>query len=497
MDYKDTLNLPKTSFPMKGNLARKEPEIQERWKQMRLYERIIDNAVGNPLFVLHDGPPYANGDIHVGTAYNKILKDMIVKYKTMRGFRAPYVPGWDCHGQPIEHEVTKRLGPGADIGKVELRRRCRDYALNFVKRQSEQFERLGVLGDFEDPYLTLRPEYEATNVEVFAELYRKGMVYRGSKPIHWCTNCVTALAEAEIEYEDKESYSIYVKFPLIDEFPRSRSPESPCQCSSGRPPRGRCPQTWRSRCRTGCRTSGVDTGEDVLVMAEPLVERVMQELRIESYSVTRAFTGKEMEGLNCAHPWAEWDSVMVLANYVTLDQGTGCVHTAPGHGQEDYLTGLQYDLPSPMPVDDLGFFTELAGPFAGLSLADANPKIVEDLDGRGLLLASGTLTHQYPHCWRCKQPVVFRATPQWFIALDRAGEGDTLRSGAMRSVDEVEWVPDWTINRIGSMVENQARLVHLATARLGGAAAHTLLWEMWSGARDSGDARVHKVDGRR
>ncbi len=455
MDYKDTLNLPRTSFPMKGNLAKKEPEIQGRWEEMRLYERILEKGAGNPVYILHDGPPYANGDIHVGTAYNKILKDMIVKYKTMRGFRVPYVPGWDCHGQPIEHEVTKRLGPHSEVGKVELRRMCREYALKFVERQAEQFQRLGVFGDFDDPYLTLRPEYEATNVEVFARLYADGRIYRGSKPIHWCTNCVTALAEAEIEYEDKESYSIYVRFPLIDEFPPLTQSGKPVVVLIWTTTPWTLPANVAIALSDRLPYVGVETSDEILVMAEPLVDRVMEELGISAFTLTGTFTGQDMEGLNCRHPWADWDSVIVLANYVTLEQGTGCVHTAPGHGQEDYLTGLEYDLASPMPVDDLGYFTELAGPFAGLSLTEANPRIIEDLAERGLLMASGTVTHQYPHCWRCKQPVVFRATPQWFIALDSSEVGDPLRAGAMKAVGEVEWIPDWTINRIGSMVENR------------------------------------------
>lgn len=455
MDYKETLNLPKTSFPMKGNLARREPEIQERWNEMRLYERILAGGEGRPLFVLHDGPPYANGDIHVGTAYNKIIKDIIVKYKTMRGYLSPYVPGWDCHGQPIEHEVTKRLGPSADVSKVELRRMCREYAMRFVGIQAEQFKRLGVLGNFDEPYLTLAPEYEATNVEVFAELYRKGMIYRGSKPIHWCTNCVTALAEAEIEYEDKESHSIYVRFPLVDEFPPLTQTGKPVSMLIWTTTPWTLPANVAIALSPRLPYVGVDTGEDVLVMAEPLVERVMGELGTADYLLTETFAGQEMEGLKCLHPWADRDSVVVLATYVTLDQGTGCVHIAPGHGQEDYLTGVEYNLPSPMPVDDLGFFTEEAGPFAGMSLTAANPKILEDLAGRGLLLASGRITHQYPHCWRCKEPVVFRATPQWFIALDSASEGESLRAGAMKAIDDVCWIPDWTVNRIGSMVENR------------------------------------------
>ncbi len=455
MDYKETLNLPRTKFPMKGNLAGKEPEIQKRWKEMGLYELMLERAEGRPTYILHDGPPYANGDIHVGTAYNKILKDIIVKYKTMRGYRCPYVPGWDCHGQPIEHEVTKRLGPDADVGKIEIRRKCREYALKFVKRQSEQFERLGVLGDFSDPYLTLAPQYEATNVEVFAELYRKGLIYRGRKPIHWCTNCVTALAEAEIEYEDKESHSIYVKFPLLDEFKPLGNEGKPVSLLIWTTTPWTLPANVAIALSPKLPYVGVDTGEEILVMAEPLVEQVMSELELGGYSLSEAFSGREMERLNCEHPWADWDSVIVLATYITLEQGTGCVHIAPGHGQEDYLTGLEYDLPGPMPVDDLGYFTDEAGPFAGMGLAEANPRIIADLSERGLLLASGTLTHQYPHCWRCKEPVVFRATPQWFIALDSAAVGDALRKGAMKAVEEVEWIPDWTVNRIGSMVENR------------------------------------------
>ncbi len=455
MDYKDTLNLPKTPFPMKGNLAKREPEIQKQWDEIGLYERIIEESEDRPLFILHDGPPYANGDIHVGTAYNKILKDIIVKYKTMRGFKSPYVPGWDCHGLPTEHEVTKRLGPDARVSTLELRRKCREYALKFVKRQAEQFKRLGVLGDFDDPYLTLAREYEATNVEVFARLYEKGMIHRGSKPVHWCTSCVTALAEAEIEYEDKQSYSIYVKFPLIDEFPPLTQSGKPVSLLIWTTTPWTLPANVAIALSPRLPYVGVDVGTDVLIMAEPLVERVMEELGVADYSLSDSFSGEEMEGLNCEHPWADWDSVIVLASYVTLEQGTGCVHTAPGHGQEDFLTGLEYNLPAPMPVDDLGFFTSEAGPFAGLSLEEANPKILEDLDERGLLLASGTLIHQYPHCWRCKKPVVFRATPQWFISLDASAEGETLRAGAMKAVERVDWVPDWTINRIGSMIENR------------------------------------------
>ncbi|MBU4302288.1 MAG: isoleucine--tRNA ligase [Actinobacteria bacterium] len=455
MDYKETLNLPRTVFPMKGNLARKEPEIQEYWNDIRLYDLILEKGEGRPLFILHDGPPYANGDIHVGTAYNKILKDIIVKYKTMRGFRCPYVPGWDCHGQPIEHEVTKRLGPGEDIDTVELRGMCREYAMEFVARQREQFKRLGVLGDFGDPYLTLAPSYEATNVEVFGELYRKGLIYRGRKPIHWCVNCRTALAEAELEYEEKESHSIYVKFPLAEEFPPLTQEGKPVSLLIWTTTPWTLPANVAVALSPRLPYTGVDTGEEILVMARNLVDGVMEEIGVGEYTVTDRFTGPEMEGLHCRHPWVERDSVVVLAPYVTLEQGTGCVHIAPGHGQEDYLTGLEYHLPDPMPVDDVGYFTGEAGQFAGMSLEEANPEIISDLRERGLLLASGAVTHPYPHCWRCKEPVVFRATPQWFIALDKGEGGPSLRLGAMDAIKGVEWIPDWTVNRIGSMVESR------------------------------------------
>jgi len=455
MSYKETLNLPSTDFPMKGNLAKREPEIQKYWHEIGLYRRILENAQGRPYFILHDGPPYANGDIHVGTAYNKIIKDIIIKYKTMRGYKSPYVPGWDCHGQPIEHEVEKSLGGKGDIGRVELRRKCREYAMKFVERQAEQFQRLGVLGEFDNPYLTLDRAYEATNIEVFAELYRKGLIYRGRKPIHWCTSCVTALAEAEIEYEDKESHSIYVRFPLSDEFPPLTQSGKPVSVLIWTTTPWTLPANVAIALHPQVDYTGVDTGEEYLIMARPLVESVMEQLEMSGFSITETFRGSEMEGLTCRHPWFDWGSVIVLADYVTLDQGTGCVHTAPGHGQEDYLTGLEYDLPSPMPVDDLGYFTSEAGPFAGMSLEEANPKIIEDLAQSGLLVSSSTVTHQYPHCWRCKRPVVFRATPQWFIALDAKVAERTLREAACKTMQEVDWIPDWTVNRIGSMVENR------------------------------------------
>ncbi len=455
MNYKETLNLPRTTFPMKGNLAQKEPEIQQYWREIGLYELMLKKYEDSPLFVLHDGPPYANGDIHVGTAFNKILKDLIIKYKTMRGYKCPYVPGWDCHGQPIEHEVTKRLG-NEKISKSEIRRRCKDYAMHFVERQSQQFQRLGVIGEFENPYLTLSPDYEVTNIKVFAELFKKGLIYRGRKPIHWCPTCVTALAEAEIEYEDKESDSIYVKFPIIDISGKHEFVGRKASFLIWTTTPWTLPANVAIALHPSLLYSLVEVDGEELIIASDRLEQVMSDIGITKYASRAETVGSELEGMRCAHPWFERKSVVVLADYVTLEQGTGCVHIAPGHGQEDYLTGLEYNLPSPMPVDDYGFFTAEAGPFAGMSLEEANPEIVKDLEEKGLLLASGKVTHTYPHCWRCKKPVVFRATPQWFIALDeKIDGGNTLREMAIDSIGQVNWIPNWSVNRIESMVRSR------------------------------------------
>jgi len=440
---------------MKGNLANKEPEIQKYWREIGLYELVLDQYRDRPLFILHDGPPYANGDIHVGTAFNKILKDLIIKYKTMRGHKCPYVPGWDCHGQPIEHEVTKRIG-NEKISKAEIRRRCRDYAMRFVHRQSEQFQRLGVLGEFENPYLTLSSEYEVTNIEVFAELYKKGLIYRGRKPIHWCPTCVTALAEAEIEYEDKESDSIYVKFPITDDLGKEGLSGKKASFLIWTTTPWTLPANVAIAVHPGLKYSIVELDGEILVVASELVEQVASLRCAKNPYVHAEMIGSDLEHMKCAHPWFERESVIVLADYVTLEQGTGCVHIAPGHGQEDYITGLEYDLPSPMPVDDYGYFTDEAGPFAGMSLEEANPAIIESLREKGILLASGKVTHTYPHCWRCKNPVVFRATPQWFIALDEKIDGSkTLRELALESINAVKWIPDWTVKRIESMVRTR------------------------------------------
>ena len=444
MDYKSTLNLPKTDFPMKANLVKKEPKFLEYWKEIDLYNYVLEHRKGAPLFVLHDGPPYANGHIHIGTAMNKILKDAVMKYKTHRGYRTPYIPGWDTHGLPIEHKVTTELGEKAkEMSASEIRRECEKFAKKFIEIQKEEFIRLGVRGDWDHPYLTLDPEYEAKILEVFKTLVENGNVYRAKKPIYWCPHCVTALAEAEIEYHDHTSPSIYVKFPMEDEKDKfvviwTTTP-------------------WTLPANTGIALhpeyeyAEVRVNGEIWIMAKELVENVMKEAKVEDYEIVRTFKAKELEGRKAINPlFPDRRSTIFLADFVTLDTGTGCVHSAPGHGEEDYIYGhLKYGLEVLSPVDDHGVFTEEAGKYAGLFIEDANDVIIDDLRKSGYLVASGKITHSYPHCWRCKNPVIFRATEQWFISVDN------LRESALKAIDEVEWIPDWGKNRIKSMVEER------------------------------------------
>lgn len=454
-DYKSTMNLPQTDFPMRANLAQREPEWLERWNGMDVYRRSLEARAEAPLFVLHDGPPYANGHIHMGTAYNKVLKDLIVKYKTMRGFRAPYVPGWDCHGQPIEHQVEKNLGPEKmkAIGQAKVRELCRDYALKFVDVQRDEFKRLGVRGDWDDPYLTLKPEYEAGNVQIFKKLYTDGAIYKGRKPIHWCMRCHTALAEAEIEYHDVTSHSIYVAFDFTSATPFDAEGDAHILIWTTTP--WTLPANVAVTLADDADYVGVRTGGKVLVMAEELVASVAEAAGWDdgSYEVVGPrVKGSELAGLTYAQPIHDGvEGVIITGAHVELSTGTGAVHTAPGHGEEDYLVGLKFDLPMPMPVDDEGVFDAGGGPFEGMQVRDANPKIIEWLRGRGTLIGAGDISHSYPHCWRCKQPVIFRATEQWFVSMDRTG----LREDAMRSIGEVEWIPGWSVNRMSAMVADR------------------------------------------
>jgi isoleucyl-tRNA synthetase len=439
-NYKETLNLPQTAFPMKANLPQREPELLARWESGKLYEEILAARKNAPLFLLHDGPPFANGDVHVGTALNKILKDIIVKYKTMRGYRAPYVPGWDCHGQPIEFKVKKELGDKAKtISQSELRKLCRDYAEKYIDVQRRQFKRCGVFGDWEHPYLTMSSQYEAEVIGALADMVGDGYIYRGKKPIYWCATCRTALAEAEVEYADHVSPSVYVKFPVGSEFAVVWTTT---------------PWTLPANLAIAVKPDFIyvraKAGKETWILAEALVEQVGKACGVE-LQVTGKVTGRELEGLVARHPFMERDSPIILSPHVTLEQGTGLVHTAPGHGAEDYEIGQKYGLPTLAPVDDGGVFTSEAGQFAGQFVFKANKNIVEHLRQSGLLAGSAEVKHSYPHCWRCKNPVIFRATEQSFIALDHQG----FRQRALDEIKKVKWVPAWGENRISGTLEQR------------------------------------------
>ncbi|MFQ5839730.1 MAG: isoleucine--tRNA ligase [Candidatus Methylomirabilales bacterium] len=457
MDYKATLNLPKTDFPMKANLRQREPELLRFWEATDLYGRVRAARSARPMWVLHDGPPYANGHIHMGHALNKILKDMVVKSRSMMGLNATFVPGWDCHGLPIEHQVDKELGPrkGA-VGVVEKRGLCRSYAHRFIAIQREEFQRLGVLGAWDRPYTTMDFSYEAAILRELARFVGQGSVYRGRKPVHWCATCGTALAEAEVEYEEHRSPSIYVKFPV--KHAKGKFPVDPRRGTyfviwTTTPWTLPANQAIALHPRLMYRLVRTPAGE--LVLAQDLVSRCMQEFgfREGKYEVTPgAWPGEELEGIMCQHPWIGRDAPVVLGDYVTLEQGTGVVHTAPGHGAEDYETGIRYGLPIDNPVDDEGRFLPEMPLFGGMSVWDANPKIIGELKRRGRLLAAGEIVHTYPHCWRCKDPTIFRATDQWFISMS---EGN-LRGRALEQIRKVKWIPPWGEDRIYNMVAGRS-----------------------------------------
>ncbi len=449
MDYKKTLNLPGTAFPMKADLANREPGILEYWEKTGNYSKSIADT-GRPPFILHDGPPYANGNIHIGHALNKVLKDFVVRYKAMRGYWAPYVPGWDCHGQPIDHQVEKLL-KGKTVPAREFRAMCRDYALKFVESQTKEFKRLGVRGNFAKPYLTLDHEYEAAIVKTFATMYEKGLIYRGLKPVYWCYHDKTALAEAEIEYEDEMSPSIYVRFPLTKAFKPLEGYKEPKSIIIWTTTPWTLPANVAVAVHPDEEYAAVKSGGEILIMAARLVPLVAEEAGLKGTEIVATFAGRDLAGLTAKHPILDKESVVVTAGYVTLDTGTGCVHIAPGHGEEDYLVGLANDLPVVMPVDDLGLFTGEAGKWTGRNIREANPDIVKDLADRGILLAEGEVAHSYPHCWRCKNPVIYRATKQWFVRME---EGD-LRKNALKAIKEVQWIPAAGEKRITAMVEER------------------------------------------
>ncbi len=454
MDYKDSLNLPKTDFPMRASLTLREPEILARWEKSGLYRRMVDARRGNGKFVLHDGPPYANGHIHIGHALNKILKDVIVKYRSLSGAWSEYVPGWDCHGLPIEHQVDKDLGrKKGTVSTAEKRRLCREYAAKFIDIQREEFKRLGVLGDWENPYRTMTFDYEAGILREFGRFVERGAVFQGTKPVYWCLTCGTALAEAEVEYADHASSSIHVKFPFVD------PPEKIHPALAGKKVFfviwTTTPWTIPSNLAVALHPDlpyvAIEAGGEVYVVAEGLADRFVEETGLAGAKRLASFGSGHLERLRCRHPFIDRDSIVVLADYVTLEAGTGCVHTAPGHGREDYETGLKYGLDIYAPLDDAGRFTADVPFFAGMQVFEANPRVNAKLAEVGALLKEGRLSHAYPHCWRCKNPVIFRATKQWFISMDRTG----LRADALAAIKTVKWIPSWGQERIEGMIANR------------------------------------------
>jgi len=440
--YKDTLNLPKTDFPMAANLTQMEPRIREKWDKEKLYEKIQAARKGAPLWVLHDGPPYANGDVHVGTGQNKVLKDMVVKFRTMRGFASPYIPGWDCHGLPIEHKVVKELGPKArEMSKADIRKLCLDFARRYIDIQRKQFKSLGVLGDWDKPYLTIDHEYELGIIEVFELLWKKGHVAKRRRPIHWCINDRTALAEAELEYRSEKSPSIYLAFEM------TTRPNTDLLVWTTTPwtiPADVAVAVHPNLEYAVCKFRG---GEAII--APQRLEEVRK--RFEIGEQVGSIKGRELEGQKYKHPLYGHECPVVLAEYVTTTDGTGLVHTAPGHGAEDYETGLKYKLPVLSPVDEGGLFTPEAPGFEGKQVFAANPDVIEALKKSGRLCSSEEFAHDYPCCWRCKKPVIFRATEQWFILIDHDGG----REKALEAVKKTKWVPAWGETRIRSMLEGR------------------------------------------
>ncbi|PPD35242.1 MAG: isoleucine--tRNA ligase [Methylomonas sp.] len=464
MNYKETLNLPNTDFPMKGNLSQREPERLKKWHSAELYQKIRAQFKGRPKFILHDGPPYANGEIHIGHAVNKVLKDIIVKSKTLSGFDAPYVPGWDCHGLPIELMVEKKVGKaGHKVSAAEFRKACRDYAGKQVGIQKEAFIRLGVFGDWDNPYLTMDYRFEANIIRALGKISANGHLSKGSKPVHWCTDCGSALAEAEVEYEDKHSPAIDVRFKVVNEAAfLAQCHHVPEHEGSG----GLSVVIWTTTPWTLPANQGValnpeleyavvqcekDGKSERLVIAEALLKDAMLRYGIEHYRVIAYCQGQALENQRLQHPFYDRQVPIILGGHVTIDAGTGAVHTAPGHGQDDFVVGMKYGLPVDNPVGNDGVFLPGTEFFAGQHVFNANAKVLEILESKGNLVHHEAIFHSYPHCWRHKTPIIFRATPQWFIAMDK----NKLRAQALAEVKHVSWIPDWGQGRIESMMEGR------------------------------------------
>ncbi len=449
-DFNSTLNLPSTEFPMRGNLAAREPAMLEKLYADRIYELLLEKNRDLPPFILHDGPPFSNGDIHIGTALNKMLKDFVIRYKAMSGHYTPYTPGWDNHGMPIESAIIKKNKLNRKAMSVsEFRNACRDFALDFVDRQRDEFKRLGVLGDWEHPYLTMDKEFEAEEVKVFGEMFRKGYIYRGMKPVYWCPSDETALAEAEIEYQDAGCTSIYVRFAVKNDLGKLGDISKTYFIIWTTTPWTLPGNVAIALAPQADYVLAEVDGGDRYILAEALLERTLKQANIENYTIVERFKGADLEGMSAQHPFLDRESAVVLADYVTTESGTGCVHTAPGFGADDYLTGRKYNLPMPVPVDDKGYQTEEAGPFAGLFYEKSNKAILDHLAETGALFASEEMVHSYPHCWRCKNPIIFRATPQWFCSVG------SFREETLEEIKKIEWLPAWGEDRISNMVSER------------------------------------------
>jgi isoleucyl-tRNA synthetase len=458
VDLKKTVNLPRTGFQMKANLPQNEPKMLERWEQMRIYDRIRESSAGRPKYVLHDGPPYANGNIHLGHAFNKILKDFVVKSKTMAGFDSPYVPGWDCHGLPIEIKVDTELDARKKgMSALAIREACRKYAAKYVELQKEDFKRLGIFGDWEKPYLTMSPDYQATIAGAFVEFLGRGYVYKGLRPVNWCIVDQTALAEAEVEYENHTSPSIWVRFALTSD------PAAIHEGLRGRRVYGviwtttpwTMPANMAIAYHPKFEYAAVEVEGDVYIVAAGLLSQVATQLGWRDYSIVASFAGERMADTVFRHPFLERDSLGILAEHVTLEQGSGAVHTAPGHGHEDFVIGREYGINIYCPVDAAGRFFHAQGAdgtlpeeLIGKTVWKANPIVIAILEQHGALLAQEKIEHSYPHCWRCHKPTIFRATEQWFIGMDRNG----FRQQALEAIRKVKWMPDWGEERIFNMV---------------------------------------------
>jgi isoleucyl-tRNA synthetase len=451
INYKKTLNLPKTKFSMKANLPQREPETLKRWEKEDIYRKVLKKREGSgKSFILHDGPPYANGHIHMGHVLNKILKDICVKHFTMRGYHAPYVPGWDCHGLPVEHQLFKELGiTKHEIDQVRFRKKAYKYAMKFVGIQAREFKRLGIFGDWDDPYLTLTKDYEADILASLADLFEKGYIYKDLKPVNWCSRCETALAEAEVEYNEKVSPSIFVKFDSGEEI-------------NGKPVRfaiwTTTPWTLLANVAVALHPdhmySFIDTGAEIWVADEDRASVLLEKAGVKEHDLVARKRGSELvsEYKSLRHPFIDRGSRLVEALYVTKEEGTGCVHTAPGHGQDDFLTGKKNGLPVIMPVDDRGRFMKGTGEFEGEEAVGANERIIEKMREEGTLIAFEEISHSYPHCWRCKEPIIFRATEQWFMSVDHDGLREKMRKAID---DEVEWIPARGKSRIGTMIDSR------------------------------------------